>query len=203
MHSVSQNVCRQMAGWQWTMTWYHVEGSGHALIWGTIPALRKTSVSGQLMYWPRFGQSTSQMQVRSVYCFSQLVRWTSQSVSRLHSVDDRMINECGAISGMRIGSSANLSTTNPTSLNLGSYPGCCSGKPPALQHGQSSVSQHNLGDISLHASCNLFHFLGWVVASINFRRKMICEPHKMTCMGINLINWVHQKCHRHFLLKIL
>lgn len=82
-------------------------------------------------------------------------------------------------------------------------PGCCGRKPPVLQHGQSSVSQHNLSDISLHASCNLFHLLRWVVASVNFRRKMICEPHKMTCMGITLINWVYQKCRRHFFWNIL
>jgi hypothetical protein len=46
------------------------------------------------------------------------------SISKLHNVDDRMINECGAVGRMRIGrgkrntqktlNSATLSTANPT-----------------------------------------------------------------------------------------
>ncbi|PNF41404.1 hypothetical protein B7P43_G14425 [Cryptotermes secundus] len=50
-----------------------------------------------------------------------------------------MINDCGALAGMRIGSSATLSTTNTTSLNLGANPGCCGQKLPATRNGQSSV----------------------------------------------------------------
>lgn len=44
----------------------------------------------------------------------------------------------------RLHSGATVSTTNSTSFNLGSNPGCCGGKPHVLQHSQSSVSQHNL-----------------------------------------------------------
>jgi hypothetical protein len=49
---------------------------------------------------------------------------TMMSISKLHSVHDRMINECGAVGGMRIGrgkrntqktlASATLFTTRPT-----------------------------------------------------------------------------------------
>jgi hypothetical protein len=50
---------------------------------------------------------------------------TTLPVSKLFGVDDRIINECGAVGGVRIGRgnhSTTSSTTNPTWLGLGSNP---------------------------------------------------------------------------------